>query len=83
MDTKRNPSGQVVQTGLEPDGIDTNPTQSSGDNSKVGMQMVEGKTGSVQKMDMVQSSAHDNEGTAKPANESSDVAVMSGSDEGE
>lgn len=63
---KRSSNGQTVQDGLTPDGIDSNPPQPGAGTTPLDIQLVAGKTGSVTKLDNVQSSAHDSEGMSKP-----------------
>lgn len=52
--TKTTPGGQVMQENVEPQDQDMNPAGTGQGAGKLGMQFVDGKSGSVTKLDNVQ-----------------------------
>lgn len=53
-DPKRTPAGQVMQQDIEPQAQDMNPAGTSQGDGLPGIQMVEGKSGTVTKLSSVQ-----------------------------
>lgn len=60
MDKKKTtPGGQVMQDNIEPQDQDMNPAGTGQGAGKLGMETIDGKAGSVTKLDMVQTDATD------------------------